>query len=156
MAAKKKSLVKRKPVPRHARKYLFRNDHPVDQHVEGILNYWRSGKQEITNLRKAVALYYALEQGDLPALFDAFPQYKTQFAPSTAEALEQFMQILKQQQVVQAPEPAAGSKQIAAPSFAMPVFEDDDQPTLIFKKVTETENGSSLNFINMSKQLIKK
>src|SRR6185295_14523091 len=70
----------------------------MDQRVENILNFWKTGKQEITNLRKAVALYYALEQGDLPALFDLFPQYKAQFAPGTAEALEQFMQILKQQQ----------------------------------------------------------
>ncbi|MBA3867837.1 MAG: hypothetical protein H0X30_01640 [Anaerolineae bacterium] len=98
MAAKKKNQPKRKPVPRHTRKYQFRNDHPTDQHVENILDFWKNGKQEITNLRKAVALYYALEQGDLSVLFDAFPQYKTQFAPSTAEALEQFMQILKQQQ----------------------------------------------------------
>lgn len=98
MAAKKKSVAKRKPVPRHARKYLFRNDHPMDQHVEQILNFWKSEKQEITNLRKAVALFYALENGDLPALFEIFPQYKTQFAPSAAEALEQFMEILRQQQ----------------------------------------------------------
>lgn len=98
MAAKKKSA-RRKPVPRHTRKYQFRNDHPVDQHVETILSFWKNGKQEITNLRKAVALYYALEQGDLSALFEAFPQYKTQFAPGTAQALEQFMDILRQQQL---------------------------------------------------------
>ncbi|MEP6988019.1 MAG: hypothetical protein ABI970_20625 [Chloroflexota bacterium] len=99
MTAKQKSKAKRKPIPRHARKYLFRNDHPVDQHVEDILNFWKTQKQEITNLRKAVALYYALEQGDLSSLFEVFPQYKTQFAPSTAEALEQFMEILRQQQM---------------------------------------------------------
>ena len=98
MATKKKSAAKRKSVPRHTRKYQFRNDHPMDQHVEQVLNFWRSEKQEITNLRKAVALYYALEQGDLPALFEVFPQYKAQFAPSTAEAVEQFMDILRQQQ----------------------------------------------------------
>ncbi len=97
MAAKKKSLTKRKSVPRHTRKYQFRNDHPVDQHVESVLNFWRSGKQEITNLRKAVALYHALEQGDLSELFNFFPQYKTQFAPDTANAVEQFMEILRQQ-----------------------------------------------------------
>lgn len=89
MAAKKKSHTKRKPVPRHTRKYQFRNDHPVDQHAEDILDYWKSGKKEITNLRKAVALYYALEQGDLQELFEAFPQYKAQFAPPrTASAID--------------------------------------------------------------------
>ena len=159
MANKKKSATKRKPVPRHTRKYQFRNDHPLDQHVESILGYWKSEKHEITNLRKAVVLYYALEQGDLPALFEVFPQYKTQFAPSTAEALAQFMEILRQQQVVQPKQESqslgqGGIKQIVAPSLAMPVFEDDDQPTLILKQDVGAQ--SSLNFINMSKQFIKK
>lgn len=95
----KKKNTKRKPVPRHTRKYQFRNDHPVDNHVEDILNFWKSEKKEITNLRKAIALYHALESGELSALFDKFPQYKSQFAPGTAEALEQFMQILQQQQL---------------------------------------------------------
>lgn len=147
MATKKKTQTKRKPVPRHTRKYQFRNDHPVDQHVEDILNFWKHGKQEITNLRKAVALYYALEQGDLPQLFEAFPQYKTQFAPDTAQALQQFMQILERQQLAQAqpPQPAAGPKQIAAPTFAMPIFEEDDEPTVLVRATTSTD--SSLNFV---------
>ena len=143
MAAKKKPAAKRKSVPRHTRKYQFRNDHPMDQHVEDILNFWKKGKQEITNLRKAVALYYALEQGNLPELFEVFPQYKTQFAPNAADALEQFMQILQRQQPTQAP--AAGPKQIAAPSLAMPIFEDDDQPTVLVR--TSTSTDSSLNFV---------
>ncbi len=151
MAAKKKSQTKRKPVPRHTRKYQFRNDHPTDQHVEDILNFWKTGKQEITNLRKAVALYYALEQGDLPILFEVFPQYKAQFAPNTAEALEQFMQILQQQQQVIQPKQESqsagqgGPKQIAAPNFAMPVFEDDDEPTVLIRASTNTD--SSMNFV---------
>ena len=143
MAAKKKNPTKRKPVPRHTRKYQFRNDHPMDQRVEDILNFWKTGKKEITNLRKAVALYYALEQGDLPELFEVFPQYKAQFAPTTAAALEQFMQILQRQQVVQ--EQTTGPKQIAAPTFAMPIFEDDDEPTVLVR--TNTGTDSSLNFV---------
>ena len=156
MAAKKKSVVKRKPVPRHARKYLFRNDHPMDQHVEQILNFWKSGKQEITNLRKAVELYYALEQGDLPQLFEMFPQYKAQFAPNTADALEQFMQILQRQQIVQPKqEPQSmgqgGPKQLAAPNFAMPIFEEDDEPTVLIRASTNTD--SSMNFVTALKNM---
>jgi hypothetical protein len=98
MASKKKTSTKRKPVPRHTRKYQFRDEHPMDQHVESILNYWKHGRQEITNLRKAIALYYALENGQLSELFDFFPEYKMRFSPDTAEALEQFMEILRQQQ----------------------------------------------------------
>jgi hypothetical protein len=144
MAAKKQTSTKRKPVPRHTRKYQFRNDHPMDQHVEDILNFWKKGKQEITNLRKAVALYYALEQGNLPELFEVFPQYKAQFAPNAADALEQFMQILQRQQPT--PEPAAGPKQIAAPTFAMPIIDDDDEPTLLLR--TSDSSDSALNFVS--------
>ena len=146
MANKKNSPAKRKSVPRHTRKYQFRNDHPMDQHVEDILNFWKRGKQEITNLRKAVALYYALEQGDLPQLFEFFPQYKAQFAPNTAEALEQFMHILQRQQVATVPEPAAGPKQIAAPTFAMPIIDEDDEPTLLLR--TSDSTDSALNFVS--------
>src|ERR1051325_2337238 len=150
MAAKKQTPAKRKPVPRHTRKYQFRNDHPMDQHVEDILNFWKKGKQEITNLRKAVALYYALEQGNLPELFELFPQYKAQFAPNTADALEQFLDILRHQQVLQPKqEPLTtgqgGIKQIAAPSLPMPTFEDDDEPTVLVR--TDTNTNSSLNFV---------
>lgn len=98
MKNKTKTPTKRKVVKRHTRNYQFRDEHLIDQHIESILDFWKHERREITNLRKAVALYYALEQGDLSVLFDSFPQYKTQFAPGTAEALEQFMQILKQQQ----------------------------------------------------------
>ena len=156
MAAKKKPAAKRKSVPRHTRKYQFRNDHPMDQHVEDILNFWKKGKQEITNLRKAVALYYALEQGDLPQLFEFFPQYKAQFAPNTADALEQFMQILQRQQIAQpAQEPLpvgqGNPKQIAAPNFAMPIFEEDDEPTVLIRASTNTD--SSMNFVTALKNM---
>jgi len=153
MAAKKKSTAKRKPVPRHTRKYQFRNDHPTDQHVEDILNFWKNGKQEITNLRKAVALYYALEQGDLQVLFEAFPQYKAQFAPSTAEALEQFMQILQRQQLApvapEQPKQITG-KQLAAPNFAIPVY-DDDEETVLFRPSSNVD--SALNFVSALKNI---
>ena len=149
--AAKKSPPKRKPVPRHTRKYQFRNEHPIDQHVESVLNYWKHERREITTLRKAVALYYALEQGDLPALFEAFPQYKTQFAPDTAEVLEEFMDILRRQQVVQPKQEAqsigqGGPKQLAAPSLPMPVFEDDDEPTVLIRASAGTD--SSMNFVS--------
>lgn len=91
-----RKTAKRKPIPRHTRKYQFRNDHPVDQHVEGILDFWKCSKQEITNLRKAVSLYYAIEQGNLEILFEMFPQYRNQFTPGNSQLIEQFMQILMQ------------------------------------------------------------
>ena len=95
--AKNKILPKRY-IPRQTRKFQLRVDHPKDAHVLEVLNFARSQRREVTVIRESIALYWALENGNLEALFEVFPQYKTQFAPSTAEALEQFMEILRQQQ----------------------------------------------------------
>ena len=141
--AKKKQTKPRKYAPRQTRKFQLRLDHAEDAHVLEVLNYAKSQRREVTIIRESIALYWALENGNLEALFDVFPQYKAQFAPSTAEALEQFMQILKQQQIAQAP--ASGPKQIAAPSFAMPIFEEDDEPTVLIRASTSTD--SSMNFV---------
>mgnify|MGYP000863870812 FL=1 len=155
MAAKKKALAQRKPVPRHTRKYQFRNNHPQDQHVEDILDFWKQGRREITNLRKAIELYYALEQGELTALFDMFPQYKDQFAPNGLNLIEQFQAMLQQVRLPAAdPQPvSAGPRALNAPALAMPVFEDDDQDTIILHKSTSTDAAS--NFINAMKGLLQ-
>jgi hypothetical protein len=97
--AKQKQTKTQKYAPRQTRKFQLRLDHDQDKHVQEILDYAKSKRKEVTIIRNGVALYWALENGNIDALFEAFPQYKTQFAPSTAEALEQFMQILKQQQL---------------------------------------------------------
>ncbi|MBA3868235.1 MAG: hypothetical protein H0X30_03705 [Anaerolineae bacterium] len=97
MKSKTKTPTKRKVVKRHTRNYQFRDEHPIDQHIESVLDFWKHERREITTLRKAVALYYALEQGNLTELFDFFPQYKAQFAPDTASAIEEFMDILRKQ-----------------------------------------------------------
>lgn len=141
--AKKKQPKPRKYAPRQTRKFQLRLDHAEDAHVRDVLDFCKGERREVTVIRHAITLYWALEQGNLDALFDTFPQYKAQFAPNTVEALEQFMQILKQQQIVQAP--AAGPKQITAPSFAMPIFEDDDEPTVMVSASTNTD--SSMNFV---------
>jgi hypothetical protein len=97
--AKKKQTKLRKYAPRQTRQFQLRLDHAQDAHVLEVLNFARSQRREVTVIRESIALYWALENGNLEALFDVFPQYKAQFAPSTAEALEQFMEILRQQQL---------------------------------------------------------
>ena len=147
--SKKKQIKLRKYAPRQTRKFQLRLDHPEDAHVREVLDFCKSERREVTVIRHAITLYWALEQGNLEALFESFPQYKIQFAPNTAEALEQFMQILQRQQVVQAQtQIAAGPKQIPAPSLAMPIFEDDDEPTVIIRTSTSTSTDSSVNFIS--------
>ena len=113
--AKQKQTKPQKYAPRQTRKFQLRLDHEQDQHVQEILNYAKSKRKEVTLIRNGVALYWALENGNIDALFEAFPQYKAQFAPSTAEALEQFMQILKQQQPA-----AGGGKQLQSLTYDIP------------------------------------
>jgi len=96
--AKKKQTKPQKYAPRQTRKFQLRLDHEQDQHVQEILDYAKSKRKEVTIIRNGVALYWALENGNIDALFEAFPQYKAQFTPTAAEALTQFMEILKQQQ----------------------------------------------------------
>ena|SRR5690349_22246599 len=145
----------RKPVKRHTRNYQFRDEHPFDQHVDSILDYWKSDKREITTLRKAVDLYYALEQGNVDALFDTFPQYKIIKDGSGGagdgkrilELLELIAANVKSNNGIQMQslKPTTG-KQIAAPnSIAMPNFDDDELPALTISKDTKT--NASLNFM---------
>ncbi|MBA3868264.1 MAG: hypothetical protein H0X30_03850 [Anaerolineae bacterium] len=113
--AKQKQTKPQKYAPRQTRKFQLRLDHEQDQHVQEILDYAKTKRKEVTLIRNGVALYWALENGNIDALFEAFPQYKAQFAPGTVEALEQFMQILKQQQ------PAAiGAGQIQSLTYDIP------------------------------------
>ena len=149
--AKKKQTKPRKYAPRQTRKFQLRLDHAEDAHVRDVLDFCKGERREVTMIRKGVSLYWALEQGNLDVLFEMFPQYKAQFAPNTAETLEQFMGILRRQQVVQAPERAAGPKQIAAPNFAIPIFEEDDEPTVLIR--TSTSTDSSMNFVTALKNM---
>ena len=89
---------KPKSPPRRTRKFQLRQNHPQDLHVQEVLDYARSQRREVTLIREAITLYYALEQGNLEMLFEKFPQYKGQFATGTIEALQQFMHILQKQQ----------------------------------------------------------
>ncbi len=100
MAKKKTKSTPKRYVPRQTRKFQLRHNHPIDSHVTEILDYSRSQRREVTVIRDGVRLLWALENNDMGVLFELFPHLKTQFTPGTAEALEQFMQILKQQQPV--------------------------------------------------------
>lgn len=143
----------RKPVKRHTRNYQFRDEHPFDQHVDSILDYWKSDKREITTLRKAVDLYYALEQGNVDALFDTFPQYKIikdgngggGDGKRILELLEIIAASVKSNNGMTMQSLKPTGKQIAAPTFAMPNFDDDDLPALSVKKDSKT--NASLNFM---------
>jgi hypothetical protein len=150
MMAKKKTTSKTPPkryTPRQTRKFQLRRDHPIDAHVSEILDYSRSKRREVTVIRDGVRLLWALENNDLSVLFEMFPHLKDQFIPGGLNLIEQIQSILLQAHVPP-PEPAgqpAGLKALNAPTFALPVFEDDDElPTLVTNRSTSTSGVSNL------------
>ena len=142
--AKQKHTKPQKYAPRQTRKFQLRLDHEQDQHVQEILDYAKTKRKEVTLIRNGVALYWALENGNIDALFEAFPQYKAQFAPSTAEALEQFMQILKQQQPL-----TSGGGQLQSLNYDIP--KPLPAPPVAEKKQVSAVSADTIadNFLSM-------
>lgn len=159
--AKRKQNKQRKQIKRTTRHFQLRVDNPKDAHVREVLDYAKSQRREVTVIREAVTLYWALENGNLEALFEAFPQYKAHLTPSTPAAggggpldeIKGMLELIAAQQKTDngllMRSAGQGPKQIAAPTFAMPIFEDDDQPTVIISKSTSMD--SSMNFVNALK-----
>lgn len=135
---KKAQTPKKRYVPRQTRKFQLRHNHPVDTHVGEILDYSRAQRREVTVIRDGVRLLWALENNDLSVLFELFPHYKNQFVPDGLSLMEQIQKLFLNSQVLPESSPAklgAGLKGLSAPSFALPVFEDDDElPTLVTVK----------------------
>ena len=136
--------------PRQTRKFQLRRDHPIDAHVSEILDYSRSKRREVTVIRDGVRLLWALENNDMTVLFEMFPHLKDQFIPGGVNLIEQIREML-----LHAPpmplesEPvgqAAGPKLLNAPTFALPIFEDEDDelPTIVTHK---NGNDSGMNFL---------
>lgn len=145
-----KARSKRRYIPRQTRKFQLRQDHPVDNHVAEILDFARTQRREVTLIREAVALYWALENGNLETLFEKFPQYRAHFKPDTTELIEQFRQLLQQQGNAEKSEGIpvlAGPKPLVTPKLSLPLpDEDDDQDTVVLKRSTNTD--ASMNFLN--------
>lgn len=76
--AKSRKQKNRKQVKRQTRHFQLRLEHPQDSHVREILDYAKSQRREVTIIREAVTLFWALENGNLEALFERFPQYRAQ------------------------------------------------------------------------------
>jgi hypothetical protein len=152
MMAKKNTKTKvpqKRYTARQTRKFQLRRDHPVDAHVSEILDYSRSKRREVTVIRDGVRLLWALENNDLSILFEMFPHLKDQFIPGGLNLIEQIQAMLLQTHIA-SPEPervgqAIGLKAMNAPTFALPVFEDDDEdlPTVITTKGTANDPGTN-------------
>jgi len=144
-------MAQRKLVRRKTLKLQFRLDHPEDQHVLEVLEFWKGSKKRITNIRKAIALFYALEQGDDTLLKEMFPDRAGQgqpMFPDTANIVQALDRLNNTMERIQVPVPqmvevVSTGKMLAAPKLDLPVFEDDDElPTIVTSKqsVNSAEN----------------
>ena len=142
-----KSKSTRRYTPRQTRKFQLRLDHPLDIHVAQVLQHARARRREVTIIREGIALWWALENGDLEYLFEKFPQYRAHFKPDTGELIDQFRQMLLQQGRAggeSAVSTVSSPRTLPAPKFALPVLdEDDDQDTLVIKRDTSTTAGDN-------------
>ena len=144
-----KAKKSRRYIPRQTRKFQLRLNEPTDIHVGEVLDYARTQRREVTVIREAVALYWALENGNLEYLFEKFPQYRAHFKPDTEELIDQFRQMLLQQSRAGATHSVptlSGPKALNAPKVTLPVFDDDEQDTIVLKRSTSTD--ASQNLIN--------
>ncbi len=136
-------------VPRQTRKFQLRHNNPIDAHVGEILDFSRTQRREVTVIRDGVRLLWALENNDLSVLFELFPHFKNQFVPDGVSLMEQIQSLFLNSQVLPPASPAnqgAGPKSLNAPTFALPVFEDDDElPTLVTMK--KSSSNIARNFL---------
>lgn len=144
--SKKREAKKRRYVARHTRRFQLRDDVEQDRHVTEILEFMKSQKREVTFIRDAICLMWALENGDSSLLREKFPfALKPDGAGGLDEIKGLLEMIVSQQkanssyQMASLPDTkpsASGLKAIAAPKFALPTFDDDDDlPTIVTTKV---------------------
>ncbi len=132
----------RRYIPRKTYKFQLRKDSELESQVIDVLDHAKSQRRQVTVIREAVALWAALESGNLDYLFEKFPQYRASLQPDTHILIEQFRQML-QQNTFAAPAPAAlgqGTFQIAAPKF-----DDDDKVTSV--RDSKAVSTAALNMV---------
>jgi hypothetical protein len=109
-----------------------------------------------------VELFYALEQGDLDALYAKFPQYKTAVGSNgsgggqvdeerLAERIAEKLALLGGSQYkMQSTAPTTG-KQLGGFKALAPPADDDDLPTIAISK--SKNESSALNFVTALKSM---
>lgn len=156
-------MTSRKPVRRITKHFQLRLEHPQDAHVKEVLDYAKSQRREVTVIRDAVELFYALEQGDLDALYAKFPQYKVtgggsgggggqldeeKLAERIADRLAMLTGSKYSMEPAMPPQSSTGKtlggfKALAPP----PVDDDDDLPAIATKMSANAGMEANRNFM---------
>jgi hypothetical protein len=147
----------RKYRPRKEFKFWLYHDRDEDSRLMEFIQYCKATRQFARVVRDGIRLIWSLREGNTDVLFELFPHLERQFKPDAEELIEQFRQMLMQQQVAApVPQPAplaiadgaaeqGGKKSLAAVKVALPLLDDDDDgDTLVLKRKTSGVNGSNL------------
>jgi hypothetical protein len=144
----------------------------LEYHIAEICEYTKTQRSFAKTIRDGIQLIYSLRNGDLSILLAMFPWVKEALQPPPAPQVDsptvtEFTAILRReleqlkptQPALAATPPAiqqtsGGPKALAVPTFAAPVFDDDDAgDTIILRKDTSTDSG--LNFVTSMLNLIQ-
>lgn len=131
-------------IPRKTYKFQLRRDSEIESQVINILDNAKSQRRQVTVIREAVALWAALESGNLEYLFEKFPQYRAQLQPDTHNLIEQFRQMLQQNA---APAPRALGQGTNTLELPPPSFDDDDDDDLVIKHDSQASSTAMLNTV---------
>ena len=136
---------------------------PDEQELSETIEALKTKKLFAKTIRDGIKLVCSLMDGRLDILFDMYPWVREEFekrsAQRTTQALEEQLarlEYLMGQGItlpidMKAQHNSGGPRPLAAPSFSLPRFEDDDEATIILTK--STSNNAALNFINTMKGL---
>jgi hypothetical protein len=138
--------------PRKLFKFWLYHDRLEDQRLMDYIDYLRKTRQFASTLRQGLRLMWTLGEGDLSVLFELFPSLRSQFMPNGDNLIEQFRQMLLQNQPVipefpnMEPLLTGNPKPLPAPQIAMPTFDDGD--TVVIRHDMTAGASATTNFLD--------
>lgn len=143
----------RKYRPRKEFKFWLYHDLSEDSRLMEFIAYCKATRQFARVVRDGIRLIWSLREGNTDVLFELFPHLERQFKPDAETLIEQFRQMLMQQQVaapVQPPAPLpsgieqGGKKLLGDVKVALPLLDDDDDgDTIVITKASDS-NGKEV------------
>jgi hypothetical protein len=138
--------------PRKEFKFWLYHDLLEDKRLMDYIDYLRKTRQFARTLRSGLRLMWTLGEGDLSVLFELFPALRSQFMPKADDLIEQFHQMLLQNQPVIPETPQMGAisagdpKSLPAPQIAMPTFDEED--TIVIRHDMTAGTRATSNFLD--------
>ena len=112
-------------------------------------------RQYTASIRDGLRLLFSLQEGDTSVLFELFPELEGQIQSSTGGGGVSQDDIDRLERLILARGAESGmvmqpgsAKQIAAPEFDAPVFEEDDLDMFASQEITGHNKRVAKNFLN--------